>query len=82
MELQYTFHPNLVLRAPSQNILMKTEGIDMPFFWDNRYFLEALYLASPVLYEELMKYKNGKVVNEKEVRKLTYAVLKYFMLYL
>lgn len=79
MELQYTFHPNLVLRAPSQNILMKTEGIDMPFFWDNRYFLEALYLASPVLYEELMKYKNGKVVNEKEVRKLTYAVLKYFM---
>lgn len=41
-------------------------------------FLEAIYLASPVLYDECIKWKNGGITNPKDVRKIFRSVVKYF----
>jgi hypothetical protein len=45
-------------------------------FLQDSYFLEAVYVASPVLYEELMRYKAG-TLPPKEEKHLTLSLLKY-----
>jgi lantibiotic biosynthesis protein len=44
----------------------------------NKYIEEAIFLASPVLYTALQKYKMGILVHKKEVEKLCNALYKYY----
>jgi len=39
---------------------------------------EAIFLASPVLYDEVCKYLSGYLTKEKDIEKLKYAILRYF----
>jgi thiopeptide-type bacteriocin biosynthesis protein len=43
------------------------------------YLLEAIYIASPELYRELMKWQNGRLTDEKEVNKLMSALFRYLL---
>jgi len=47
-------------------------------FLQNPLLQEAIFLASPVLYEEMGKFLSGYLTKEKEVEKLKNAVLRYF----
>jgi len=42
-------------------------------------FQEAIFLASPVLYEELQKWLNGELVIPKEVEKLQFSLMRYLI---
>ena len=57
--------------------LEKDEGYWIPFL-QNQLLQEAIFLASPVLYDEIQKFINGYITKTKEVEKLKCAVLRYY----
>lgn len=46
--------------------------------YDNT-FKEAVFIASPVLYEELQKYKDGLIKSEKEKERILLSLLRYYL---
>jgi len=38
---------------------------------------EAIYLASPVLYKEMMKYLSGKITDSKEIERIINSCTRY-----
>lgn len=81
MAIPYTFHPKLVMRTP-QNPLCISIGAENDFLQallKDRNFLEALFLASPVLHEELLKYGQGAVADTKGIKKLIFSLVKYHL---
>jgi len=78
MNIPYSFHKNLVLRTPRLPLFRHLDEQTIIAQLDNEIFLEAVYLASPVLYDECLKWKNGHVKGEKERQKLLRSLMKYF----
>lgn len=78
MNIPYSFHKNLVLRTPRLPLFRHLDEQAIISQLDNEVFLEAVYLASPVLYDECMKWKNGHVKGEKDRQKLLRSLMKYF----
>jgi lantibiotic biosynthesis protein len=80
MDIPYRFQGELVLRLPHKATSL---NIKNTFLLENLYFdktfLEALYLASPVLYTALLKYKDGKFTDKKDVQKLRLSLAKYYL---
>jgi thiopeptide-type bacteriocin biosynthesis protein len=75
----YSFHPNLILRTPA--LPFQTQ-FDEHFIRDclaNTPFMEALYLASPDLHQECMKWQNGIITDPKKINKLLVSLTKYYI---
>lgn len=66
--------PKFVVRRPTYDYDLS--GLDIKPALNDRIFREAIYIASPALYEELIKYKKGEL-SEKENRKMEKTLLKY-----
>lgn len=62
------FLPAVIVRSP---LFPTHEG-----FREDQ-FLEALYLSSPVLYEEYLKYRRGELSDPKDIRKMEVSLYKY-----
>ncbi len=68
------FHKRFLFRTPC-----------FPFLWSDpvqtvvtqKKFQEAIYLASPSLYDEMQKWINGQLKDEKAIEKLIYSLDKY-----
>ncbi len=79
MNIPYSFYPGFVLRSPKRplSVAITEEQIEQAF--SDESFLESIYLASPVLYNECIKYKNGQIREAKDVLKLKRSVTKYYL---
>lgn len=69
------------IRTPKESLsiiqeIQKGETILCKIF-QQIFFLEALYVASPELYNETIKWINGHNLSEKEEQKLKYSLYKY-----
>ena len=73
----FTFHPTLVLRTPalSFNQEISHEALREHLLEPN--FGEALYLASPSLYQESRKWLAGEIKSKVAVSKLVSSLAKY-----
>lgn len=72
------FLNKLIVRTPS---LPFNDDISEEFlkqFLDNPDFAEALYLASPVLFQEAINWKDGKITNPKKLFKIPLSLGKYY----
>ncbi|MES2517345.1 MAG: lantibiotic dehydratase [Bacteroidota bacterium] len=72
------FHPKLIVRTPS---LPYSDNISEDFlkqFLDNPSFAEAVYLASPVLFQEALNWKEGKITDPKKLQKIPISLAKYY----
>ena len=74
----YLFYDKLVLRTPRFPLTAGINEQTVRGLLHNPAFLEALYLASPVLYEQCMKWEKGLVTDKKEIYKITCALVKYY----
>lgn len=76
--LPFIFLDELVLRTPAIPFvsLLDEEKVDM--LLSDPHFMEAVYLASPVLYAECTRLKNGRIQDEKEIRKIRTSLIKYY----
>ena len=73
----FAFHPTLILRTPVHhfNQEISKEAIKECLIQSD--FREALYLASPTLYQQSQKWLAGQITGEAEVNKLLLSVAKY-----
>jgi len=84
-EIKYLPFNNIVLRTPLLSFnqfediltrLAKNEE-DFKIILHDTAILEAIYLGSPVLYDEILKYLDCKLPDKKEEERLKYSVLRY-----
>jgi thiopeptide-type bacteriocin biosynthesis protein len=75
----YEFDPRLVVRTPTFPIPAQIGAIDFRSLLTDELFLEAVYLASPVLLGECLKWRDGLLTGKKEVEKLMRTLTKYYL---
>jgi thiopeptide-type bacteriocin biosynthesis protein len=51
---------------------------DIDRLLNDEFFLEAIYIASPVLYKECLLYKQGLIKEEKDKQKIINGLLRYY----
>jgi len=79
MRNNYHFHTKLVVRTPNLPIsLLKENEFDLNILVNDPVFMEAVFIASPVLHEEVAKYKTGKMTELKDISKLSLSLYKYY----
>ncbi|MFY7825530.1 MAG: lantibiotic dehydratase [Flectobacillus sp.] len=78
MKSTYQFLPQLITRTPA---FAFNDEFDEDFLFqllDNPQFVEALYLASPVLLEEALSLKNQEKIDTKKKQKVLFSLAKYY----
>lgn len=86
----YQAHSRFFLRSPllPVNIYMKqvleaadlaTQRAELLKVFQNSYVRDALYLASPALYEALQKLESGQMSDASEITNCYTALLRYFL---
>ncbi|WP_400075060.1 lantibiotic dehydratase family protein [Winogradskyella sp. R77965] len=63
-----------------QSVLNKFALVDSDFkvLLQNTLLREAIYLASPELFAQILKWENGELTDLKKIEKLQFSILKYF----
>ncbi len=75
----YTYHTCFIFRSPQLPIQKNGISVsDLFNFSKQAFFKEAIYIASPVLLDELVKWHNGELKDTKEVDKLVVSLYKYY----
>jgi len=71
-----------VLRTPMlpyQTVIDLYRQDNLPDHYDAEMVQEALYIASPVLYNAFLKYKSGTMQQPREIRKVSTALWQYLV---
>ena len=80
--MDYKVFSNFVFRTPAfsiekyQSYISELENGNYGILLSDRYFLESIFIASPVLYNEIIKYKNGELPFKEKGRFLS-SLLRY-----
>ncbi|MEA5457425.1 lantibiotic dehydratase [Arcicella sp. LKC2W] len=72
------FHDKLIIRTPSLPFSDTLSETFLKQFLDNPKFAEAVYLASPVLFQEAINWKEGKITDPKKLQKIPLSLGKYY----
>ena len=63
----------------NKDLKEKPLEICMKEIFSQSFYQEAIYVASPELFQEFQKWQDGTLTNEKEVSKLTISLYKYYV---
>ncbi len=72
------FHKNLIIRTPSLPFSYEISEEFLLQLLDNPIFAEAVYLASPVLFQEATLWKDGTLTDAKKIKKIQFSLGKYY----
>ena len=72
------FHDKLIIRTPTLPFSDTLSEDFLKQFLDNPTFAEAVYLASPVLFQEAINWKEGKITDPKKLQKIPLSLGKYY----
>lgn len=75
----YQFHPQLVVRAPRWPFDAHIRAEQLAGLLDDPVFREALYLASPVLWQECDKWRRGEITDTRRLDKLRKSLTRYYL---
>ncbi len=84
LESNYTFFDQIIVRSPkfSFDQLNQISNKSIPdfinFIYKKKDIMEAIYIASPILYETCEKYVNGQLARPKDINKLYQSLYKYY----
>ncbi|MES2796368.1 MAG: lantibiotic dehydratase family protein, partial [Bacteroidota bacterium] len=76
---KYKFHPKLVARTPRNPISFDLDEEILRQCFQKTVEKEAIFLASPHLYQAALDWQNGKTIEAKEKRKLLFSLAKYYI---
>jgi lantibiotic biosynthesis protein len=68
----------VIVRSPIYTYKSNVSTKDIYAIIENDFFLESIYVASPTLYDETIKLKNGELKTEKETEKLVKTLFRYY----
>jgi hypothetical protein len=75
----FKFHPEFFFRSPSlafqNSIILEKDILEIA---NKKEFQEAIYIASPVLFNEIQAWLSGKLEGKKDINKLIYSLYKYY----
>lgn len=74
----HSFDQRLILRTPIYSLSDFDKNFVVESLIHDPGFLEAIYIASPSLYNACLKYRNGLILVEKEIIKFKYSLHKYY----
>lgn len=74
----HTFDQRLILRTPIYPLPSFNRSFEIETLIHDPNFMEAIYIASPSLYNACIKYRNGLILIEKEIVKFKYSLYKYY----
>ena len=74
----FSFLDELVLRTPVLPFISQLDEGRINSLLTDGDFMEAVYLASPILYTECTKLRNGTIHDEGEIRKIRTSLIKYY----
>jgi hypothetical protein len=78
MKTPFTFCDNLVIRVPRLPFQPCFEAATVQQLLRDAAFMESVYIASPVLYDELVRLREDGLHTGKEKAKVTDALVKYY----
>ena len=68
----------VVVRSPAYPFQRGTSKSDIYKIIEDPFFLEAIFIASPVLYNEVIKFKIGGIESKKEKEKIISTLIRYY----
>lgn len=74
----FYFLDELVLRTPAIPFVARPDEQMVNKLLQDPHFLEAVYLASPVLHGEVQRLAAGQITDEKEISKIKASLIKYY----
>jgi hypothetical protein len=84
-EIPYKPFDTFVFRTPAiplKQYFLNLKNLEKDDFWyvflDDKYIREALFLASPSLFNEINKFLLHELKSEKEINRLKMSVLRYY----
>jgi thiopeptide-type bacteriocin biosynthesis protein len=75
MNTNFEFNSKLIVRTPK--LTQKDTEADVMLLLHDDSFLESVYIASPGLYNECLKLKEGGILTAKEEEKVKNSLMKY-----
>lgn len=75
MNDNFRFYNKLIVRTPK--LTQKDTENELMLLLEDESFLESVYIASPALYNECIKLKQGNVLSQKEIEKVKKSLIKY-----
>lgn len=72
------FLDEVIVRSPILPLRPAFREEDIDRLLNDDFFLEAIYIASPVLYKECLLYKQGLIKEEKDKQKIINGLLRYY----
>lgn len=75
--MNYTFHDKLVLRTPLKPFQSSFSEDELIHLFSQKTIQEALYLASPNLLDEFVRWQKGAFDEEERKQKLIFSLQKY-----
>lgn len=72
------FLDEVIVRSPIFPLRSAFREEDVDRLLNDDFFLEAIYIASPVLYKECLLYRQGLIKTEKEKQKIVNGLLRYY----
>ena len=67
------------LLSLNKDLNVKSLEVCMKEIFSQPFYQEAIYVASPELFQEFQKWEEGCLANEKDVSKLTASLYKYYV---
>lgn len=74
----HIFDQRLILRTPIYSLAGFDQSFEVETLVHDPFFLEAIYIASPSLYNACLKYRSGLLLVEKDIVKFKYSLYKYY----
>ncbi|MEA5401533.1 lantibiotic dehydratase [Arcicella sp. DC2W] len=78
MSNSYQFLKKIILRTPTLPFADDISEDFLKTLLNHPPFLEALYLASPVLFNEAQLWKDGNITDVKKAQKIVFSLCKYY----
>lgn len=75
--MNYNFYHKTILRTPLKPLKTNFSVEELCVLFTQKEVQEALFLSSPNLLNEFIKWQNGEITDKTEVEKLIYSLLKY-----
>lgn len=69
----------IIMRTPILPLKNIYNPLNLTELLQDKLFLAALFIASPILYEEVLRYKDGKIYSDKAKRKIEQSLTKYYL---
>ncbi|MBB6005374.1 lantibiotic dehydratase [Arcicella rosea] len=78
MSNSYQFLKKIIVRTPTLPFADDISEDFLKKILNHPPFLEALYLASPILFNEAQLWKDGNITNVKKAQKIVFSLSKYY----